>query len=268
MFTHTINPVLFSIGSVEIRYYGLIMALGVFFGILIVRDLARRKKLGIDEDTLLEGLFYMVLSGFIGARIDHILLHDTMFYLANPLEIFAVWHGGLAAHGAFVGGVLALYFYCRKKKINTYKILDVVVVPLALGLAFGRIANFINGELYGRITSVQWAVKFPSAEGFRHPSQLYESAKNFIIFFALLFITKKETKNKTHKDGFIFWAFLFMYSLLRFFVEFFREPDFLFLGLSLGQITSIVLLVVSIPFLVHLWKYIPAKKEKQTFKRK
>ena len=268
MFIHSINPVFLSIGPVEIRYYGLIMALGVFFGILIVRDLARRKKLGIDEDTLLEGLFYMVLFGFIGARIDHILLHDTMFYLANPLEIFAVWHGGLAAHGAFIGGILALYLYCRKKKISIYQVLDLTVVPLALGLAFGRIANFINGELYGRITSVPWAVKFPGVEGFRHPSQLYESAKNFIIFFTLLFITKKETKKKTHKDGFIFWAFIFMYSLLRFFVEFFREPDFLFLGLSLGQITSIILLVVSAPFLINLWEYNPAKKKKYGFKRK
>jgi phosphatidylglycerol:prolipoprotein diacylglycerol transferase len=263
MFIENLNPVFLKIGSLEIRYYGLVMALGVLFGILIIMALARKKKIGIDKDILLEALFYMVLFGFIGARLDHILLHDTIFYLTHPIEIIAVWHGGMAAHGAFLGGFLALYFYCRKKRINLYKIADLAVVPLALGLAFGRIANFINGELYGKITSVPWAVKFPWVEGFRHPSQLYESATDFITFIALLVMTNKEAIRKRHKDGFIFWAFMFLYSLFRFFVEFFRQPDFLYFGLSLGQITCIGIIIVSIPFLIKFWKYEPKLKRKR-----
>jgi len=262
MFTDNLNLVFLKIGSLEIRYYGLVMALCVLFGILMIRALARKKKIGIDEDTLLEALFYMVLFGFIGARLDHILLHNTIFYLAHPLEIIAVWHGGMAAHGAFLGGFLALYFYCRKKRINLYKIADLAVVPLALGLAFGRIANFINGELYGKITSVPWAVKFLGVEGFRHPSQLYEAATDLITFVALLVMTNKEAIRKRHRDGFIFWAFMFIYSTFRFFVEFFREPDITLMGLTLGQVTCIGIIIVSIPFLIKLWKYKPKLKRK------
>jgi len=254
MFIDNLNPVFLRVGAVEIRYYGLVMSLGVLFGIGMIMALARKKKPALDEDALFEALFYMVLFGFIGARLDHILLHDTMFYLTHPFEIIAVWHGGMAAHGAFLGGFLGLWLYCRKKKMDVWKIADLAVVPLALGLAFGRIANFINGELYGRITSVPWAVKFPGVDGFRHPSQLYESATDFITFVSLLIITLKDSKKQRHRDGFIFWLFMFLYSTFRFFVEFFREPDFLILGLSLGQVTSLAIITVSIPVLIRLWK--------------
>ncbi|MCX6710301.1 MAG: prolipoprotein diacylglyceryl transferase [Candidatus Woesearchaeota archaeon] len=268
MFIHNINPVLARVGFLEIRYYGAILALSVFLGVALIVHLSRKKNSGIDENILLEALSYMVLAGLAGARIAHILMHDTLFYIQNPFEIIALWHGGLAAHGAFIGGALALFLYCRKKKISFYKIADIVVIPLALGLAFGRIANFINGELYGRITSVPWAVKFPGAEGFRHPSQLYESAKNFIVFLLLICLTKYNSKKRRFKDGFIFWCFILSYSVLRFIVEFFREPDISFLGLNLGQITSIILIIASIPFLISLSKSNPKKEKAKKGKRK
>jgi phosphatidylglycerol:prolipoprotein diacylglycerol transferase len=254
MFLHNINPVFLRIGSLEIRYYGLVMALSVLFGtIFIVKNYVRQNR-NTDENEVYNALFIMILCGLAGARIDHILLHNPEFYLQNPSEIIALWHGGLAAHGAFLGGFLGLWLYCKKRKLKFWQIADLTAIPLALGLSLGRIANFINGELYGRITSVPWAVKFPGADGFRHPSQLYESATNLITFAILLLVRKHKMKNgrKKFQDGFIFWLFILIYSLFRFTVEFFREPDYKMLGLTLGQFTSLILVIISIPILMHL----------------
>jgi len=167
--------------------------------------------------------------------------------------MLAVWHGGLSFHGGLIGAAIAGFIYTKKKKISFYDIADIIVMPLALGLALGRIGNFINGELYGRITNVPWAVKFPDAEGFRHPSQLYESIKNLIIFFALWVI-----KDKNLPKGFMFWLFVIMYSALRFMVEFFRHPDeqlgFIIGFLSMGQVLSIVMFVIGIFFFYKVSK--------------
>ena len=147
----------------------------------------------------------------------------------------------MSIHGGILGGILGIYIFSRKFKYNFLKLTDLVTLPLALGLVFGRIANFINAELYGRITSVKWAVKFPNAEGYRHPSQLYESLKNLIIFSVLFFKSKKP-----FKTGELTSIFLILYSLLRFFVEYVREPELYFLGLTMGQFLSLSTLIIGI----------------------
>lgn len=253
MFEHNINPVLLKIGIFEIRYYGLIFVLSFLIAYFILVYLAKERKLKLNKEDIADLILYLIISIVIGSRLFYVIFYNLKFYLSNPLQIFAVWHGGLSFHGGLIGAIIGALFFCKKKKISFYEIADIVVIPAALGLALGRIGNFINGELYGRITNLPWAVKFKDAEGFRHPSQLYESLKNFIILGILWFI-----RNKNLPKGFLFWSFVTMYSCLRFFVEFFREPDmqlgFIIYNLTMGQILCIITFFIGIYSLFRLKK--------------
>src|SRR3989338_600142 len=256
MFIHNIDPVLLSLGPFQIRYYGLFWLIGFVMAYFLLIHLAKKKELSVTKDDIADLLLYIIVGTVLGARIFYILVYNLPFYLSNPFEMLAIWHGGLSFHGGLIGAVAAGFLYCRRKKISFYEIADMVVIPLALGLALGRIGNFINGELYGRITDitdVPWAVKFPDAEGFRHPSQIYASLKNLVIFFALWSI-----KDKKLPKGFMFWLFVVMYSILRFTVEFFRQPDeqlgFIIGFLSMGQILSIIMFSIGIFFLHKAYK--------------
>ena len=251
MFMHNINPVLLRLGPFEIRYYGLFYVLGFVMAYFIIDYLAKKKKISLSKDDIADFLLYIIVGTVLGARIFYIIFYNLPFYLSNPFEMLAVWHGGLSFHGGLIGSVIAGFYFCKRKKIDFYEIADITVIPLALGLALGRIGNFINGELYGRITDVPWAVKFPDAEGFRHPSQIYESFKNLLIFSTLWII-----KDKKLPRGFIFWLFVVMYSALRFIVEFTREPDeqlgFIIGFLSMGQVLSIVMFAIGIFFIYRV----------------
>jgi len=250
MFIHNINPVLLRLGPFEIRYYGLIFVLGFVMAYFILNYLAKKKKLSLNKDDIADFLLYIIIGTVLGARTLYVVVYNLPFYLSNPFEIIAVWHGGLSFHGGLIGAVIAGFYFCKRKKIDFYEIADISVIPLALGLALGRLGNFINGELYGRITNVPWAVKFPDAEGFRHPSQIYESLKNLLIFFTLWKLSDKKLPK-----GFIFWLFVVMYSALRFIVEFFRQPDeqLGFIGfLTMGQVLSIVMFVIGIFFIYRV----------------
>lgn len=248
MFVHDINPILFEYGSLQIRYYGIIFALGFIISYFILNHLSKKKNFKFDIDTFLLYEFFGVL---IGARFFEVFIYNFSLYSDNIISMFAIWNGGLSFHGGLVGAVIAAYIFARKYKISFYKLADMTVIPVALALAFGRIANFINGELYGRITDLPWAVKFPGVDGFRHPSQLYESAKNFFIFFVLWFL-----KNKKLPPGFLFWSFITMYSILRFIIEFVREPTRhgIIYGLTFGQWLNVPLIIIGIYFLIKLRK--------------
>lgn len=253
MFIHNIDPVLFSIGPFQVRYYGLFYFLGFVMAYFFLNYFAKRKELDLSKEDITDFLLYIVIGTVLGARIFYVIFYNLPFYLSNPFEIIAVWHGGLSFHGGFIGAVIAGFTYIKKKKIDFYEIADIAVIPLALGLALGRIGNFINGELYGRITDIPWAVKFPDAEGFRHPSQIYASFKNLLIFFTLWMI-----KDKKLPKGFMFWLFVVMYSILRFSVEFFRQPDeqleFIIGFLTMGQILSIIMFAIGSYFLYKIYK--------------
>lgn len=253
MFIHNIDPVLWSFGPFQIRYYGLFFVLGFVIAYFLFNYLAKRKELSITKEDITDLFLYVIAGTILGARIFYVFVYNLTFYLDNPSEIIAIWHGGLSFHGALIGAVIAVLIFTKKKKIDFYEIADLSVIPLALGLALGRLGNFTNGELYGRITDVPWAFRFPDAEGFRHPSQIYESFKNFTIFLALWAI-----KDKKLPKGFMFWLFVVMYSALRFIVEFFRQPDpqvgFIIGFLTMGQVLSIVMFVVGVYFLRKVYK--------------
>lgn len=251
MFYHNINPTLFSIGPFEVRYYGIIFAVGFIIAYFLIGYLAKERKIKLEKDDTADLLFYILIGVVAGSRLFYVLVYNLKFYLMNPLQIFALWNGGLSFHGGLIGAIIMCFIYCKKKKIGFYELADIVVIPLALGLALGRIANFLNGELVGRVTNAPWAVKFRDYEGFRHPSQLYESLKNFFIFFVLWFV-----RNKKLKKGFLFWLFIVMYSVLRFFIEFFRMPDeqlgFIVFGLTMGQILNSIMFLIGVYFMMRL----------------
>ena len=260
MFYHNINPVLFGIGPFQVRYYGLFYALGFVTGYFLIAYLAKRKALPLTNDDVADFLLYEVIGIVLGARLAYVFVYNFAFYLKNPFEIVAVWHGGLSFHGGLIGGVIALFMYCKRKKIEFYDIADIAVIPLALGLALGRIGNFINGELYGRLTSVSWCIDYSKnqyiadvPEGCRHPSQIYASIKNITIFTILWFI-----KDKKLPKGFMFWSFVTLYGLFRTIVEFFRQPDeqigFIFSYLSMGQLLSIPMFLIGLYMLYRIKK--------------
>ncbi|MBI2129869.1 prolipoprotein diacylglyceryl transferase [Candidatus Woesearchaeota archaeon] len=223
MFYNSIDPVLFRLGSLEVRYYGIIYALSFIIAYFMIYHLAKKGKLKITKDDAADFVFYLLIGTVIGARIFYVIFYDPAYFISNPFMIPAVWHGGLSFHGGLVGAIIAGFLFCRKKKISFYEIADIAVIPLALGLFLGRIANFINGELVGRIANVPWCVKFQNFEGCRHPSQIYEAVKNLFMFFVLWFVYALKTKGKKLPSGFLFWLFVVMYSVLRFFMEFFRR---------------------------------------------
>ncbi|MCH8067218.1 MAG: prolipoprotein diacylglyceryl transferase [Nanoarchaeota archaeon] len=253
MFIHNIDPVLLSIGPFQIRYYGLFFVLGFVIAYFLLVHLAKRRELSLNKDDIADFLLYIIIGVVLGARIFYVFAYNLPFYLDNPFQIIAIWNGGLSFHGGIIGAAIAGFYFTKKKKVDFYELADIVVIPVALGLALGRLGNFTNGELYGRITDVPWSFKFPDAEGFRHPSQIYASFKNLLIFFTLWII-----KDKKLPKGFMFWLFVVMYSALRFTVEFFREPDpqlgFIIGWLTMGQILSIIMFAIGAFFIIRVYK--------------
>ena len=253
MFYHNINPTLLQLGPLQIRYYGIIFVLGFVIAYYMIHYLAKKRNLELSKNDTADLIFYLIIGTIIGARLFYILFYNLPFYLSNPLSIFAVWHGGLSFHGGLVGSIIAVYYFCKKKHINFLELADIAVIPLALALMLGRIGNFLNAELVGTITNVPWAVKFPGYEGFRHPSQLYESLKNLVIF-----ITLWNLKDKHLKKGTLFFTFIIMYSVLRFSVGFFRAPDpqlgHIIFNLTMGQLLNIVMFIIGIFFIFRINK--------------
>ena len=189
-------------------------------------------------------LFYGVLGVIIGGRLGYVLFYKASYYFAHPLEILAVWQGGMSFHGGFLGVIIAMALFARRRKLAWLSITDFIAPLVPLGLAFGRLGNFINGELWGRPSDVSWAMIFPRVDNLpRHPSQLYEFALEGVLLFALLWLYSR----KPHPVGAVSGLFLIGYGSLRFLVEFTREPDnflgLLSLGMSMGQWLSLPMLM-------------------------
>lgn len=243
VFTHNINPVLLHIGSLEIRYYGLAYVIGFILGYFILKHLIKEKNIAITGEELDTLIFYIAIGLLLGSRIFYFLFYNLSIVLQNPLHILKIWEGGMSFHGGLIGVIVAGIIFCRQYKKDFYELADLAVIPVVFGLGIGRIANFINGELYGRPTALPWAVDF--GDGIpRHPSQLYESAKNFVIFSILWMLTKKEKLQK----GTLFWVFITLYGLFRFFIEFVRQPDsqlgfVLFNFFTMGQVLTAIMAV-------------------------
>jgi phosphatidylglycerol---prolipoprotein diacylglyceryl transferase len=265
-FYNNINPTLIEIGPFSIRYYGLVYVVGFLIATFFLMKLAKSEKIkNITEDNTIDLMIYIILGGILGARLAHILI-EFNYYFANPLEIVMLWHGGMAFIGGLLGAVLAIYIFSKKYKIKFYEIADFMVIPFAFFLCLGRIANFINSEFFGRPTNVPWCVYFQNAVGCRHPSQIYEAAKNFLIFGVLLVLYIHKDKKRL-KDGFIFWMFVTLYGLLRFVTNFFRE-DTLYFRLSIGQWMSLIMFVAGLFVLIRKYINYNRIKDKKQVKNK
>lgn len=226
-----INPVALSIGPLAIRWYGLAYVAGIMLGWVYARNLAAKATLwpGDKAPTTREQIddfvVWATLGIVLGGRLGYILFYDLGTILADPLSAFAVWNGGMSFHGGFLGATFAMILFARKHGIRIWSLFDIVASVAPIGLFFGRIANFINGELWGRITDVPWAMIFPTGGPFtRHPSQLYEAGLEGLATFLVLFLITRFTR-VLKMPGFTAGFFVCLYAASRIFVEFFREPD-------------------------------------------
>lgn len=246
-----IRPYIFKVGSLEVRWYGLMYILGFVAAYFIARGDATRKNLPLDKDDIADLIFALAVGLIVGARLGYALFYNFSAYLANPLKIFAVWEGGMSFHGGLIGTVIAAFYFARKKKIGFFQIADLCTPAAPIGLGLGRLGNFINGELYGRVTDVPWGMVFPTGGPLpRHPSQLYEAILEGPVLFSILWLVRRSKA----PAGMVLWVFLAVYGLFRTFVELFREPDqqlgFLFGHLTMGQILSIPLFLFGVTMII------------------
>ncbi|MFH1072207.1 MAG: prolipoprotein diacylglyceryl transferase [Nanoarchaeota archaeon] len=259
MFYHKISPFIVRIShDFGIRWYGLIYVLGFILVYAVLRSLARKNRIkNLTEERVDILILYLIVGDIIGARLFHVFVFEFSYYKGHLLDIFKIWQGGLSFHGALVGTIVVTWYFCRKYRIKFYDIADAIVFPVAIALALGRIANFINSELYGKITSLPWCVDYSQnpylanpPDGCRHPSQLYESLKNFFIF-GILYSFKR--MKKEYPSGFFFWLFVTLYGVLRFFITFTRdEPPIFGTGIAEAQWLSLLMAIVGGIFLFKI----------------
>ena len=237
-----INPIAFSIGPISIHWYGLAYIAGILSGYYFaIKSNAIIKFKGDISDLVTSILIGLI----IGGRLGYVLIYEPSYYLMNPVDIFAIWKGGMAFHGGAIGAALGGIYYCFKHKLSIVTAMDLLAIGVPPGLFFGRIANFINGELYGRETSFAWGMVFPNGGPIaRHPSQLYEGFFEGFVLLAFLAICLRFY----YAPGRLFSVFVIGYSIFRFLIEFTREPDHqlgLFFNLfSMGQLLSIVMVLL------------------------
>jgi phosphatidylglycerol:prolipoprotein diacylglycerol transferase len=242
-----INPDIIRIGPLAVRWYGIMYLIGFTAAYFLVRYQLKRRKISVTSQDI-DSLFLFLLSGLvIGARLGYVIFYNPIYYLSNPSEIFAVWHGGMSFHGGLIGSIIAGMLFCRRHKADFWQLADLVMVAAPIGLGLGRLGNFINGELYGRVTDVPWGMVFPGGgPAPRHPSQLYEFLLEGVVLFSVLWFLK----NKHLRPGALTSIFLMLYGVFRFFVEFFRQPDpqigFILGYFTMGQILSSAMILAGI----------------------
>ena len=247
MFINNFDPVAFQFFSLEIRWYSLSYIFGIIFGWIYCKNklIKDEKLLNLFDDLIT----YLIIGIILGGRIGYILLYNFNYYIENLSEILIIWHGGMSFHGGLLGVILATILFSKKHKLNSFIFLDLISLVAPIGLFLGRIANFINSELYGRETDVFWSVKFINIDSIpRHPSQIYEALfEGLVLFFLLNYLTKKK---RFGTPGIISSIFLIFYSLFRFVLEFFRAPDpqigYVLLNLTMGQLASIIFLFLGL----------------------
>ena len=251
------DPVAIHLGPLAVRWYGLMYLVGFGLAFWLGRQSIKRAKGGRVTTAILDDLlFFVVLGVVVGGRLGYVLFYKPHYYLLeNPLDIPAVWHGGMSFHGGFLGVLLAVWWVARKHGLRWLELTDFLAPLIPLGLAAGRLGNFINGELPGRVTSVAWGMIFRGAGPLpRHPSQLYQFALEGLLLFAILWIYSARPR----PVGAVSAVFLIGYGCLRFAVEFFREPDdflgLLALNLSMGQWLSLPMIATGAGMLIWAWR--------------
>ncbi|SFP53718.1 Prolipoprotein diacylglyceryl transferase [Nitrosomonas cryotolerans] len=254
MFVHPqIDPVALSLGPLSIHWYGLMYLLGFALFIVLGRyRIKRGPQTAFTYDMLDDALFYGVLGVILGGRLGHIIFYQLGYYLQHPLQIFAIWEGGMSFHGGMIGVFVAMALFARKYRLQWLVVTDFIAPLVPLGLGAGRIGNFINAELWGRPTDVSWGMVFPYVDALpRHPSQLYQFALEGLAFFILLWLYSA----KPRPVGAVSGMFLIGYGLFRTIAEFYREPENGFMGvltwgMSMGQWLSLPMVLVGAGMLV------------------
>lgn len=250
----SIDPVLIELGPIAVRWYGLMYLLGFVFALWLANHRATKPNSGWNKEEVSDLLFAGFLGVVLGGRIGYVLFYQLDAFIADPLFLFKVWTGGMSFHGGLLGVITAMAWYARKTQRHFFTVADFIAPLVPFGLGAGRLGNFMNGELWGRVTDVPWAMVFPSGGPWpRHPSQLYEFALEGVALFVILNMYIK----KPRPMGAVSGLFLAGYGTFRFTVEYFREPD-AHLGLfgdllSMGQLLSLPMIVAGA--LMILWAY-------------
>ena len=255
------SEIAFSVFGLPIRWYALAYLAGIFVGYWYLLKLIAQPGAPMARRHADDMIFYAMLGIIVGGRIGYVLFYNLGNYLRHPIEIFKLWDGGMSLHGGVVGVLLAIWYVTRKEKLNFLRFCDYIACVVPFGLFFGRLANFVNGELWGRPTTVPWAIIFPRAGDLpRHPSQLYEAGLEGILMFAILAFFFWRTDAR-YKPGFLFGLAAILYGLSRFSLEFVREPDVqlgtLSWGLTMGQTLTVPMLIAGV------WLVMTAKGRRQ-----
>ena len=252
MYTHNLDPVLISFGFIVIRWYSLAYIFGIilgwWLGKKIIKSIIKDVNFKFNVKDFDDLITYLIISIIIGGRLGYILFYNLGYYIANPFDIIKVWEGGMSFHGALLGIIVGTYFFSKKKNVPTYFLLDIVACVSPIGIFLGRLANFINGELVGKVTAVSWGVVFPAIDNLpRHPSQLYEAILEGAVLFLVLNILIFRHK---YKMGTCSYLFLIYYGIFRIISEFFRQPDpqigYLFNLFSMGTFLSFFMIIAGL----------------------
>jgi phosphatidylglycerol---prolipoprotein diacylglyceryl transferase len=260
MFTHNLDPVLFDFGFIAIRWYSLAYIGGILAGWWLGKKLINKRFKSIGQQFNLKEfddlITYLIISMIVGGRLGYIIFYNLGYYISNPLDILKIWEGGMSFHGALIGIIIGTYLLSKRKKISCLFLLDIIACVSPIGLFFGRIANFINGELIGKATNVSWGIIFPNIDMLvRHPSQLYEALLEGVVLFFILniFIFKKN-----YRTGTCSFLFLVFYGIFRIFSEIFREPDpqlgYFLDFFSMGTILSFLMILFGMIIFIFIRK--------------
>ena len=250
-----IDPTLVEIGPFAIRWYALAYIGGLLLGWRYVRWIAERPPRLISGEQIDDLLVWITLGVILGGRLGYVVFYKPQFFLENPLEILQVWQGGMSFHGGLLGSIIAGYIFARRRGAPPLHVGDLCAAAVPIGLLLGRLANFVNGELWGRATDVSWAMIFPGdpEQLPRHPSQLYQAGLEGLVLLIVLFLLARQERVR-RRHGFIFGAFIAGYGVARFIVEFAREPDshlgLLLAGASMGQLLSLPMIVGGVAIMI------------------
>jgi phosphatidylglycerol:prolipoprotein diacylglycerol transferase len=243
-----LNPVALSFGPLEIRWYGIAYVVGILLGWAYSKHLVRRFSSTIQLKDIDDFIVWATVGIVAGGRLGYALFYKPWEYLSSPFKLLYLWQPGMSFHGGLLGMIIVIVWFCRRRKLPLLVFGDVIASSAPIGLFFGRIANFINSELYGRMTDAPWGIIFPNGGPYpRHPSQLYEAVLEGVVLFLLMYGIEHFTKRRQTNPGFLFAVFLIGYAVARIIVEMFRQPDnhlgYFMGGLTLGQILSIPIIL-------------------------
>jgi len=256
MYTHNLDPVLINIGFLAIRWYSLAYILGIiagwWLGKKIIVHILKNETLKFNVKEFDDLITYLVISIVIGGRLGYVVFYNLGYYIANPFDVIKIWQGGMSFHGALIGIIIGTYLYSRKKNVPIFFLLDTIACVSPIGIFFGRIANFINGELIGKVTTASWGIIFPAVDMLpRHPSQLYEALLEGLVLFLIL---NYLVFSKKYKMGTCSYLFLICYGIFRIISEFFREPDahigYIFNLFSMGTVLSFFMILAGFIVLI------------------